>query len=73
MSVNEHRTFTDAEEKTNELKEVLSNHIAGIFRWIPSDITVSYDGKVKFNSYIPGLHPFNNSELYPNSKKNYKS
>lgn len=56
---------TAAEEKTNELKEVLSNHIAGIFRWIPSDITVSYDGKVKFNSYIPGLHPFNNSELYP--------
>eukprot|EP01134_Creolimax_fragrantissima_P004504 CFRG4504T1 len=35
------------------------------YQWLPSDITVSEDGKeVKFNSYINNLHPYHHEKLY---------
>eukprot|EP01134_Creolimax_fragrantissima_P006197 CFRG6197T1 len=35
------------------------------YQWLPSDITVSEDGKeVRFNSYINNLHPYHHEKLY---------
>jgi hypothetical protein len=36
------------------------------FQWLPSDIEVSKEGKVKFLSYINNLHPYEHKDLYGN-------
>jgi len=57
----------DADEsaiQTNDDRRAMITNLAGIYRWIPADIAVDMFGKVKFNSYINGLHPFEEKELY---------
>eukprot|EP01080_Neovahlkampfia_damariscottae_P008200 gene8200-28_t len=36
------------------------------FQWLPADVDVSNDGKIKFLSYINNLHPYERRELYGN-------
>ena len=42
----------------------LSNYLANLFTWIPSDISVSDEGKIEFLSYINGIHPIKSKKLY---------
>ncbi|KAG0028301.1 hypothetical protein BGZ82_008504 [Podila clonocystis] len=35
------------------------------YQWLPTDFTLSPDGKVEFESYINNLHPVEHKELYP--------
>eukprot|EP01080_Neovahlkampfia_damariscottae_P008473 gene8473-295_t len=41
-----------------------TNFISDKFQWLPSDISVSKEGKVQFESYINNLHPLKFKELY---------
>ena len=43
-----------------------SNFISDKFQWLPSDISISKEGKVKFESYINNLHPLKFKSLYSN-------
>jgi hypothetical protein len=33
------------------------------FQWLPSEVSISKDGKAKFESYINNLHPEQHKEL----------
>lgn len=35
------------------------------FQWLPSDVSISPEGKVKFESYVNNLHPVEHARLYP--------
>ncbi|KAF9354695.1 hypothetical protein BGX34_010854 [Mortierella sp. NVP85] len=35
------------------------------FQWLPSDVTVNTEGKVKFLSYVNNLHPVEHKDMYP--------
>jgi len=54
----------ESETQNNEPKRLLSNHLASHYRWLPADVSVNMFGKVQFDSYINGLHPFEHKELY---------
>jgi hypothetical protein len=42
------------------------HYISRKYQWLPSEINVSKDGKVKFESYINNLHPLEHKSLYKN-------
>jgi hypothetical protein len=52
--------------KPIETKIQKSEFMSEKFQWIPSDIEVTKEGKVKFLSYINNLHPYEHSDLYGN-------
>lgn len=40
-------------------------HFSTQFQWLPSDVTLSADGKAKIDSYVNNLHPVEHAKLYP--------
>ncbi|KAH8170705.1 WD40 repeat 2 [Sarocladium implicatum] len=46
-----------------ELSEV--DNYSTRFQWLPSDVSISPDGKAKFESYVNNLHPVEHAKLYP--------
>lgn len=42
-----------------------ANFQSNQFQWLPCDVAVSPEGKVKIESYINNLHPVHHAKLYP--------
>ncbi|KAF9427289.1 hypothetical protein BGZ94_005172 [Podila epigama] len=46
------------------IEDVDESFFSEKFQWLPTDVTVGSDGKVKFDSYINNLHPIEHKDLY---------
>jgi hypothetical protein len=51
------------EPLTMEVKE--GDYFSTRFQWLPSDVSITPDGKAKIESYVNNLHPIEHAALYP--------